>query len=202
VPAAALPGTHWVTAAVAGVTGDAAQAPFTVQDDWAQFHFTPSHSGRNPYENVLNRKSARDLGLSWSYPTGLIVESTPAVVNGVLYAGSADSNVYAVDASSGSGLWQFTTGNVVASSPAVVNGAVYVGSDDYNLYALKASTGAKLWQFTTGNEVESFPAAANGVVYVGSDDNNVYALNASTGAGVWQFTTGGEVSSSPVVANG
>jgi putative pyrroloquinoline-quinone-binding quinoprotein len=96
VPASALPGTNWVTAAVAGITGDAAQTPFNVQADWAQFHFAASHSGRNPYENVLSRKTARDLGVSWSYTTGDAVTSSPAVANGVVYAGSGDGNVYAI----------------------------------------------------------------------------------------------------------
>ena len=202
VPASALPGTNWVTAAVPIVTGEAAQAPFKVRTNWAQFHFAASHTGLNPYENVLSRTTAPDLGLRWSYSTGGNVYSSPVVANGVVYVGSNDNNVYALNASTGAELWQFTTGDSVTSSPAVANGMVYVGSLDNNVYALNASTGAKLWQFTTGSSVWSSPAVANGVVYVGSDDFNVYALNATTGATLWQFATGNSVTSSPSVANG
>jgi hypothetical protein len=124
------------------------------------------------------------------------------VVNGVVYIGSADRFVYALNASTGAFLWSFGTGFVVESSPAVADGVVYVSSDDHNVYALNASTGAKLWSFATGNEVESSPAVANGVVYVGSWDGNVYALNASTGAKLWSFATVSLVISSPAVANG
>jgi hypothetical protein len=101
VPASPLPGTNWVTAAVAGVTGDAAQTPFNVQANWAQFHFGASHSGLNPYENVLSRKTARDLGLSWSCTTGDSVLSSLAVANGVVYVGSHDNNVCALNATTG-----------------------------------------------------------------------------------------------------
>ena len=102
--------------------------------------------------------------------------SSPAVANGVVYIGSDDNNVYALNANTGALLWSYTTGGAVTSSPAVANGVVYVGSDDNKVYALNASTGALLWSYTTGGAVESSPAVANGVVYVGSDDGNVYAF--------------------------
>jgi hypothetical protein len=70
------------------------------------------------------------------------VFSSPAVANGVVYFGSDDHHVYALNASTGSKLWRFTTSNKVGSSPAVANGVVYVGSFDNNVYALNANTGA------------------------------------------------------------
>ena len=182
---------------MARVSGDAAQTPFNVRTNWAQFNFATNHNGLNPYENVLSPSTVGNLGLRWSYPTGNRVASSPAVANGVVYAGSLDNNVYALNATTEAQLWQFATGNIVISSPAVANGAVYVGSFDNNVYALNAATGAKLWQFTTGNSVWSSPAVANGVVYVGSFDNNVYALLAGTGAKLWQFTTGNYVACLP-----
>jgi outer membrane protein assembly factor BamB len=98
------------------------------------------------------------------------------VANGVVYVGSNDNNVYALNAETGALVWKYTTGVAVYSSPAVANGVVYIGSLDNNVYALKASTGALLWKYTTSNWVVSSPAVANGVVYVGSVDRNVYAF--------------------------
>lgn len=62
------------------------------------------------------------------------------VANGVVYFGSYDNNVYALDAAGGSELWQYPTGFAGASPPAVVNGVVYVGSDDNNVYAFNDPT--------------------------------------------------------------
>jgi PGF-CTERM protein len=63
------------------------------------------------------------------------------VANGAVYVGSADNNLYAVDADTGNQQWQFATGaRVGPSPPAVANGAVYVGSQDDNLYAVEAGT--------------------------------------------------------------
>jgi outer membrane protein assembly factor BamB len=57
------------------------------------------------------------------------------VANGVVYVGSYDSNLYALNASTGAILWSFATGGNVISSPAVANGVVYVGSGDHKVYA-------------------------------------------------------------------
>jgi outer membrane protein assembly factor BamB len=127
---------------------------------------------------------------------------TPAVLNDVVYVGSDDNNLYALNANTGILLWRYTTGGLVRSAPAVVDGLVYVGSGDSNVYALDAKTGIRQWNYTTGNSVESSPAVVNGVVYVGSYDNNLYALNAKTGALLWKYATGGSIASSPAVGNG
>jgi outer membrane protein assembly factor BamB len=199
-PASAVPGTHWITA-LERSGQKLARKPFLVRTDWAQFHFGPTHTGLNPYENVLSPATVGGLGLSWSYQTGGRIFSSPAVANGVVYVGSDDNNVYALKASTGAVLWKYTTGGRVESSPAVANGVVYVGSDDMNLYALNASTGTLLWQYTTGAEVVSSPAVANGVVYFGSGDKNLYALDAGAGALLWKYPTGEGIGSSPAVGS-
>jgi outer membrane protein assembly factor BamB len=59
------------------------------------------------------------------------------VANGVLYVGSHDGNIYALDASTGTELWSFTTGGFVNESPAISDGTVYVGSYDTHMYAFR-----------------------------------------------------------------
>jgi outer membrane protein assembly factor BamB len=178
VPASARPGTHWITA-IGRRSGRSARAKFLVNTNWAQFHYCGRREGTNPYENVLSAASVRKMGLDWSYTTGGPVESSPVVANGVVYIGSGDGNVYALNARTGAKRWSYPTGVSVASSPAVANGVVYIASGDGNVYALNARTGAKLWSYPTGNFVDSSPAVANGVVYVGSTDGNVYAFRPS-----------------------
>ncbi|WP_136718612.1 protein kinase domain-containing protein [Halorientalis salina] len=76
----------------------------------------------------------------WSFKTGDWVRSSPTVVDGTVYVGSNDDNLYAVDAATGTEQWSFNTGDRVRSSPTVVDGTVYVGSDDNNLYAITTSS--------------------------------------------------------------
>ena len=53
----------------------------------------------------------------------------------MIYIGSGDASVYALNAATGAKLWSYHTGNQVFSSPTVANGVVYVGSGDGNMYA-------------------------------------------------------------------
>jgi outer membrane protein assembly factor BamB len=198
--------------------------PAAVVASWAQFRFVPCHTGLNPYEFVLSPTTvAMGLVNAWpiiSYQTQGDVSSSPAVANAncnnvpssVVYVGSLDGNLYAVNASTGALCWSYPTGTIIYSSPAVANAVcngvptpvVYVGSEDGNVYALNASTSALCWKSPTtlGDFVESSPAVANGVVYVGSNDDNLYAFDASTGRQLWKGVTGALIRSSPAVANG
>jgi outer membrane protein assembly factor BamB len=165
--------------------------------DWPMFRHDQAHTGATT--EIMTTAS---LTLRWNYTTGYWVHSSPAVSGGIVYVGSLDGNVYALNASTGAFKWSYTTGDYVYSSPAVSGGRVYVGSADNMVYALNASTGAKIWNYTTGGMVSSSPAVSGGRVYVGSDDSKVYALNASTGAFKWSYTTGDSVESSPAVSGG
>jgi hypothetical protein len=125
----------------------------------------------------------------------------------MVYVGSGDKSLYALNASTGAKRWSFTAASAVVSSPAVANGIVYFASDDLqtgagNVYALNATTGTKLWSYAaSGPFVSSSPAVANGVVYVASMCG--CALNALTGALVsTQTNFGNLITSSATVANG
>ena len=139
----------------------------------------------------------------WSYQTGYAVVSSPTVVNGVVYIGSEDNSIYALDASSGDLVWKYTTGDqITLSSPAYADGEVYIGSNDGNIYALDATNGGLIWKYTTGGYVVGSPAIQDGVLYIGSYDHNIYALNTQNGELIWKYTTGGAVSSTAALAKG
>ena len=137
--------------------------------------------------------------------------SSPAVVNGKVYFGSGDGNIYAVSADTGIELWKVQTKDVVHASPAVANNTVYIGSWDSTLYALNADTGDEKWTFQAGqdntihNQVgfQSSPAVADGVVYVGCRDGHVYALDAANGRKKWDYNTNKSwVNGTPAVRDG
>lgn len=137
--------------------------------------------------------------------------SSPVVAEGMVYFGSGDGNLYALDARSGDLKWKFPTGDVVHASPAYADGLVFIGSWDSYLYAVDALTGKEKWRFHGGedpaihNQVgfQSSPAVVNDVVYVGCRDSNLYAIDAGTGKEKWHFNNNGSwVISSPAVAHG
>lgn len=137
--------------------------------------------------------------------------SSPAVIDGTVYFGSGDGNVYALDAASGKLKWKFATGNVVHASPAIADGILFVGSWDSYFYALDAATGQERWRFKTGDDpdihnqvgIQSSAAVANGMVYFGCRDSNFYALDSRTGEKKWAINNKGSwVVGSPAVEAG
>jgi outer membrane protein assembly factor BamB len=201
VPGAALPGPNHKVRAV-GPNGGIS-AVFKVQTNWSQFGFGQTGTRDNRVENLLTKADVGVVGMYFKYTTGAHIQiASPAVYNQIVYFGSTDTFVYAVNGIKGTLLWKFQTGDWVNSPPTVSNGVVYVGSNDKNLYALDARTGAQIWKFTTGDVVQTGPIVSNGMVYFGSYDKNFYALKASDGTMVWKFTTGDGITSSPTLSNG
>jgi outer membrane protein assembly factor BamB len=165
--------------------------------DWAMFHHDLAHTGATDISDPTPNGT-----LQWKFETGAPIHSSPAVVDGVVYFGSRDHHIYALDAETGAVIWSYETGSWVESSPAVVDGVVYCGSNDGNLYALDATSGTMLWSLDLNYAVRSSPAVAGGKVYVGSDDYHIYAADAKTGKKLWGFKTDNLVISSPAVSRG
>lgn len=165
-------------------------------DEWPMFHGGLNHTGTTTTMQIQGTEPL------WSYTTGYGIDSSPAVVNGRVYVGSGDKNVYCLNASSGTLNWSYATSNYIGSSPAIAGGCVYIGNYDGRIYSLNANNGNPVWNYNTSNDVESSPAVAYGLVYVGSGNGKLYCLNATTGASAWNYTTGNAVASSPAVAGG
>jgi outer membrane protein assembly factor BamB len=195
--------------------------------DWPQFRYDDHHTGYQPNETGLSKKTLRLANLSWQAQLGEpVYASSPAIVNGIVYIGSKDGVLWAYPAD-GCGtsfcdtpLWQSSSLAQIVDSPTVANGIVYVGSqtdadsNDGKLNAFSAAgCGASvcdpLWQGEAGPEsiTQSSPAVANGVVYVGTFGHQLFAFNAD-GCGqklcqpLWSGQTGGSIESTPAVYKG
>ncbi|MEA1994467.1 MAG: PQQ-binding-like beta-propeller repeat protein, partial [Euryarchaeota archaeon] len=137
------------------------------------------------------------LGESSSFFLGKLSPS-PCVINGKVYVGSLNGNIYCIDAETGKKRWRYQTGGVVQSSPIVVDSKLYIGSADHHLYCLNAETGEKLWRYETDNAVYSSPSFYNNRVYVAS--GSLYCLDAFTGEELWRRRM--ETTDDPILISG
>jgi len=138
----------------------------------------------------------------WRYKTGA-VESSPLLVDGVLYFGSWDHHLYALDVSQRARprlRWRVDLGAEVNSSPAYANGMVYVGTDGGHVFGLDARSGRVRWQgssyskFLHGREYfYATPTVAYGRVYIGNTDGTLYAFGARSGHLLWARHAGSYV---------
>ena len=112
------------------------------------------------------------------------IKSSPALADGILYAGGHDHNLYAIDAATGKLAWEepFQAAGAIWASPLVVKdrvifGDVVDGAEGFpSLYALDRDDGELLWRITLDGNVRIAPTLINGKLIVRTDDGTVYAI--------------------------
>ncbi len=179
--------------------------------DWPMIKGDATNSG------YTSDSLAPPLKLAWKASVDGIVLSSPVISQGLVYAGSTSSYVYAFDEFTGSEKWRYKTGGWVRWSPAVANSMVYFSSEDGYVYALDKNTGQLKWKERPkkydGNSYGmpgSSPIVAEDSVYVISNKGSVFetgvcALDAMTGDSKWCVQAAPEAlmdGASPAVSNG
>src|SRR5207245_6786541 len=133
------------------------------------------------------------------YAASGAITGSAAVRGGVVYAGSQDGALFALDLATGALRWSRSAGSSTASSPAVAGNILYIAviasrrdGPVEKIQARRRSGGGLLWSYTgghllAGGVIEPSPSVANGVVYAPSYDGTVRACAADTGAVLWQY---------------
>jgi outer membrane protein assembly factor BamB len=159
--------------------------------DWPIFRGDAEQNGVSP------AKLPGPLTIKWQVKTGESVPGSAAIVGGVVYVGSLDKNLYAIDLATGRVKWKSLLGPIKA--PVGVKGAaVYVGDEDGKFYCVDAATGQKRWAFETDGEITSGANFAGDTLLFGSHDQTLYCLGLD-GKERWRFKTDGPVYGSPAV---
>ena len=137
------------------------------------------------------------------------VQSSAAIANGVVYVGSRDGAVYALDEATGTRRWRVShQGSWVIGSPAVHEGKVFAGSSDgHFIHALEPETGREIWKLSTGANVLASPLVVGNSLVIATARTDaaagdLLALNPATGAIRWRLPLDEASNSSPVAANG
>lgn len=158
--------------------------------------------------------NARELGLVWSYDLESTrgVESTPIVVDGVMYVTAPWSVVHAIDVRTGKQLWTYDPEvprskgknaccDVVNRGVAVHGGKVFVGSLDGRLLAIDAKTGKRVWERNTLIDdskpytITGAPRVVKGKVIIGNGGAEygvrgyITAYDADSGKQAWRWFT-------------
>ncbi len=138
----------------------------------------------------------------WTFKAGSAVESTAAIVGGVVYVGSMDGKLFALDLANGKPKWQTEVGAIKAPVGAH-GGKVFAGNDDGLFHCVDAAKGEVTWKFNAEAEVTSGIAFVGESVLFGCGDEWLHCLNRTDGKPTWKFqVAGGPVYGTPVIANG
>ena len=165
-----------------------------VAADWPSFRGSPAQDG------VAADTLPDQLETLWQFKTGDAVENGAAVAGGVVYVGSFDEHLYALDLGDGRQKWKTKLGPIKAV-PSVRGNRVYAGDVDGLFHAVDAAGGQEVWKFATegGGEITSGSNFAGDRVLFGSHDQTLYCLDAA-GKLAWKYAADGPIYGSPAVA--
>ena len=165
-------------------------------------------------EKQINKSNVGNLRPAWIFQTEVkeSLETTPIVVDGVMYVTTSFNHVYALDAKTGEQFWHYKhkMGPVTTyccgpnnRGVAIYKDKVFMGTLDSKLVALDAKTGSLIWETQISDPELGYsetmaPTAVDGKILIGTNGGEygirgfVRAYDADTGKLVWNFHTAPE----------
>ena len=165
-------------------------------------------------EKQINKSNVGKLRPAWIFQTEVkeSLETTPIVVDGVMYVTTSFNHVYALDAKTGEQFWHYKhkMGPVTTyccgpnnRGVAIYKDKVFMGTLDSKLVALDAKTGSLIWETQISDPELGYsetmaPTAVDGKILIGTNGGEygirgfVRAYDADTGKLVWNFHTAPE----------
>ncbi len=176
-------------------------------------HGRDSNEQRYSPLKQINVDTIKDLGLAWAtdMPEKGSQQSTPLMVDGILYVTTPWSYLNAYDARTGRFLWKYNPkvpreigitslccGNQ-NRGVAYWNGKIILSTLDGRLVGLDARKGTRIWETATFDpmkdamSITGAPRIGNGIVFIGQGGGEFHqrgfisAYNADTGKKLWKF---------------
>ncbi len=197
-------------AAFAQVTPERLRSAATEAGSWLTY--SGDYAGRrfSPLAQI-DTGNVTHLAVQWIYQTATLgkLETTPLVIDGVLYATGPDNVAFALDPKSGRPLWRYQRSlppklNVCCGKVnrgfAALGDRLFLATLDAHVVALDAKTGSVAWDveaadYRTGYSFTLAPLAIRDKVIVGVAGGEwgtrgfVDAYDAATGRRLWRFHT-------------
>jgi PQQ-dependent dehydrogenase (methanol/ethanol family) len=160
----------------------------------------------------INTKNVKGLHVAWIFQTDIreSMETSPIVVDGVMYVTTSFDHVYALNAQTGEQIWHYKHDmgpvTVYCCGPnnrgaAVYGEKVYLATLDAKLDAIDAKTGKLVWSQSIvsdpslGYSETMAPTAVDGKILIGTNGGEygirgfVKAFDANDGKLLWTFNT-------------
>ena len=158
-------------------------------------------AGCDGFFHIVDLKTGTEAGkVDIKSPT----QSTPAVMNELVYFGTEQDEFIAVDWKTATGKWTFSDENgpaPVRGCAAVTPGHVVFGARNRFVYSVDPQSGVKNWGVELKAKVDGSPVIVGQRVYVGSTDGRFYVLSLKNGQKIWEKQFNGGFVSSPAVAS-
>ncbi|PYX71257.1 MAG: PQQ-dependent dehydrogenase, methanol/ethanol family [Acidobacteria bacterium] len=174
--------------------------------------YSGSYSGQRFSKlDQINTGNAHSMVAKWVYQTAATgkLETTPLVVDGILYGTAQDDRAFALDARTGRPIWMYQRQLPSDIRPccgrvnrglAILGDKVFIGTLDAHVIALDTKTGAVVWDVTaadyrTGHSFTVAPLAVKNLIVIGVSGGEygvrgfIDAYDAENGARKWRYYT-------------
>ncbi len=181
--------------------------------NWVMYGRDYTNQRWSPLKQIHDR-NVKDLGVAWMFQTGISrlgsFETSPIVVDGVMYVTTPYNTAMALDARTGKQLWRYEHKPSIASpiyccgpnnrGVAISGGTVYMATLDARLLALDAATGKVKWDIEISDPEAGYsqtmaPLIIDNMVVVGTSGAEygirgfVRAYDKNDGHQIWNFYT-------------
>jgi alcohol dehydrogenase (cytochrome c) len=212
-----LPGFLLIVSSVAFVPSAFAQVGFdrllnSAKEPQNWLTYSGDYSGRRfSTLDQINLTNVRSLQAKWVYQTAATgkFETSPLVVDGILYATAQDDRAFALDARMGRPIWMYQRQlpsdirpccGRVNRGMAILGDKVFLGTLDAHVIALDTKTGNVVWDvaaadYRTGYSFTVAPLAVKNLIVIGVSGGEygvrgfIDAYDAETGQRKWRFYT-------------
>lgn len=159
----------------------------------------------------INTENVKNLRPEWIFQTEIVesLETTPIVVNGIMYVTTSFNHIYALDARTGEQIWHFKhkMGPITTyccgpnnRGVAIFDDMLFMGTLDAKMLGLDSKTGKLIWETELADPELGYsetmaPTVVNGKVLIGTNGGEygirgfVKALDYKTGEVLWTFHT-------------
>ncbi|MFK7965322.1 MAG: pyrroloquinoline quinone-dependent dehydrogenase [Burkholderiaceae bacterium] len=186
-------------------------------ENWCSYHRTVDQAWRYSPLKQINKENVSKLSAAWMFLPGegrMGMQSTPIVMNGMMYVSTTPSTVWALDAKTGERKWVYKPEQdeaVIARSffahtrgLTIGDGRVYIGTADGHVVALDEMTGKEIWKKQLVDSSKDSAGFSGAGTFVSSDllvigqnggeypvEGRIFGLDPKTGESKWVFHTTG-----------
>ncbi|MCS7272955.1 MAG: PQQ-like beta-propeller repeat protein [Fimbriimonadales bacterium] len=144
-----------------------------------------------PCLNRLYAVNMEDGTLKWQYPADAPLNTTilgqPVEGEGLVYIGTSNGNVLALDAQTGSLRWVFTADSAPTARPLLRDGVLYIGTGRGEVYALNARSGEPVWRepYRADDYIAGQLVTDGETLFFGTNGGLVHAISLAGGRRRW-----------------
>lgn len=152
-----------------------------------------------PVGRILHAVDLSDKSDKWTFEAVGTLRASPVLYDDLVFIGSEDKNVYAIDKYTGVLEWSMKLDDVIGTSPAVSGNTLVIGTEAGTVYGIHRNEGEELWQVDVGSPVSTAACISSSTAMVGTYGGRLHGINIGDGDMEWTYPNPAEPALDPIL---